>query len=124
MTDTVYGICPPGWHLPKEKEWFALFDAVGEMSVAGKVLKSRSGWYNQGCGVDSVGFSALPAGRKFVGDYFDYDGLIAYFWSASERNEDYAIFLGLAYDYYENAFLLDMRKSYGFSVRCIKNSEN
>ena len=124
MPDTVYGICPPGWHLPKEKEWYALFDALGGRMVAGRLLKSQNGWYFQGSGADSIGFSALPAGRKFVDDFFDYEGLIAYFWSASESNEDYARFMGLTYDYYWESFVYDHKKTYGFSVRCMKNSEN
>ena len=124
MPDTVYGICPPGWHLPKEEEWYALFDALGGRTVAGRVLKSQSGWLYQGAGTDSTGFCALPAGRKFVDDYFDYDGLIAYFWSASEYTEDYARFMGLTYDYYWDAFLYTHKKTYGFSVRCMKNSIN
>ena len=122
--DTIYGICPPGWHLPKEKEWKDLFNAVGGEGIAGFVLKSQNGWYLHGCGADSVGFGALPAGRKFVDDVFDYDGLIAYFWSASEKNEDYALFMGLAYDFYERAVLYELKKTYGFSVRCLKNSED
>lgn len=124
LPDTVYGICPPGWHLPKEEEWYALFDALGGRTVAGRVLKSQSGWLYQGAGTDSTGFCALPAGRKFVDDYFDYDGLIAYFWSASEYTEDYARFMGLTYDYYWEAFLYTHKKTYGFSVRCVKNSIN
>ena len=124
LPDTVYGICPPGWHLPKEEEWYALFDALGGRTVAGLVLKSQSGWLFQGAGTDSTGFCALPAGRKFVDDYFDYDGLIAYFWSASEYTEDYARFMGLTYDYYSEAFLYTHKKTYGFSIRCMKNAEN
>lgn len=123
LPDTIYGICPPGWHLPKEKEWYALLDALGGKDIAGRVLKSQSGWFLHGCGTDSTGFSALPAGRKFVDDYFDYEGLIAYFWSSSEYTEDYARFMGLTYDHYWEAFMYTHKKSYGFSVRCLKNSE-
>ena len=40
----VRGVCPNGWHLPTKAEFETLFSAVGGDSVAGKMLKSTSGW--------------------------------------------------------------------------------
>ncbi|MBQ1646878.1 MAG: hypothetical protein II047_00155, partial [Bacteroidales bacterium] len=40
----VRGVCPEGWHLPTYNEYETLFRYVGGMSVAGKMLKSTSGW--------------------------------------------------------------------------------
>lgn len=58
--------CPPGWHLPSSNEIESLVHAVGGMSIAGKSLKSVSGWQSEEGqskkNLDSVGFSALPAG--------------------------------------------------------------
>ena len=80
----VRGVCPAGWHLPSRAEFQTLFAAVGGEDVAGTVLKSSSGWYNNGNGTNAFGFSALPAGnRNDFGD-FDYAGDLAYFWSATE----------------------------------------
>ena len=58
--------CPPGWHIPSSNEIESLVHAVGDMSIAGKSLKSVSSWQSEEgqskkC-LDSVGFSALPAG--------------------------------------------------------------
>jgi hypothetical protein len=36
--------CPEGWHLPSDKEWQILVDFAGGYEVAGKKLKSKSGW--------------------------------------------------------------------------------
>ena len=36
--------CPKGWHLPSDKEWQTLVDFAGGEKVAGKKLKSKSGW--------------------------------------------------------------------------------
>ena len=36
--------CPKGWHLPSHKEWQTLVDFAGGDDVAGKKLKSKSGW--------------------------------------------------------------------------------
>ena len=119
LPDTVYGICPPGWHLPTLAEWKALFEAVGGRSVAAGVLKSQNGWYSKGNGTDAVGFSAIPVGfRTRAGDY-DFEGYFAHFWSASESDGDNA------YDVFMNYYIKDVRydddvKFYGYSVRCVK----
>jgi len=36
--------CPNGWNLPSDEEWQTLVDFVGGYEVAGKKLKSKSGW--------------------------------------------------------------------------------
>lgn len=50
--------CPDGWHLPKKNEFDVLFIAVGGKYVAGKKLKSKYGWENNG--IDAYGFDAIP----------------------------------------------------------------
>lgn len=125
----VQGICPNGWHLPTKTEWQALFTAVGGQDNAGKVLKSQTGWYRNGNGTDAYGFSALPAGQGDHGN-FNYDaGHDAIFWSATEYDSGNAAFdIGSAY--YVRLYHDEDRaggpaicgKYYGFSVRCIKDS--
>lgn len=112
----IQGVCPNGWHLPSKAEWYALFDAVGGRSMAGVMLKSSSGWD----GFDSFWFSALPAGsRQSEGRYYS-EGNRAYFWSSTE-NEFYSAFsIDLIYDY-DGAYLNNYDKSYGYSVRCLKD---
>ncbi len=65
---TAMKVCPPGWHLPSDKEWDVLIEFVGGKEVAGKNLKSKSGWNNyegiNGNGKDTYGFSALPGGKS------------------------------------------------------------
>ena len=43
-TGVVRGVCPEGWHLPTGTEWATLFTEVGGSDLAGKMLKSKSGW--------------------------------------------------------------------------------
>ena len=120
LPDTVQGICPPGWHLPEKKEWDTLLTKVGGEATALKVLKSQTGWFHDGNGSDDVGFSALPAGDRINnGNFFDI-GKLAGFWSASETDYNYAKALDLGYcsNY---AALGYYNKSFGFSVRCLKN---
>ena len=66
----VRGVCPSGWHLPDTTEWNALIRAVGGLSVAGEMLKSKSAWN----GVDAYGFAAVPDA------YAD----TTYIWSATD----------------------------------------
>ena len=111
--------CPSGWHLPSYNEWEILFTAVGGNFNVGNALKSQSGWGNYGNGTDTFGFSALPSGDRFYGS-FDCDGYYAFFWSSTELNSYYAYFMYLCHDY-DNGGLYDYHKSYGFSVRCLRD---
>lgn len=123
LPDTVYGICPPGWHLPTRTEWKTLLDEVGGLSTASKILKSQTGWYNNGNGTDGVGFSALPAGGWDVGNgEFYAGGRLANFWSASgDYTSNFAAYhVDLSYED-DHANLTGYYKKYGFSVRCLQN---
>ena len=124
LPDTVYGVCPPGWHLPDTTEWNKLFTAVGGISFAGKILKSQTGWYVFGGisynGTDAYGFSAFPAGYRNDNGYFDNEGFHAHFWSVTKKNGDEVYGLGLNYDD-ERAYLDYYDKNDAFSIRCLKD---
>ena len=126
LPDTVYGICPPGWHLPKYQEWKTLFNEVGGDSIAAKMLKSQAGWrynnYNNGSsgnGTDAFGFSALPAGGRYYDGNFDRDGNNAHFWTSTEYDSYNAYDVLLLYEY-DNVYR-SLNKYEGFSIRCLKN---
>ncbi len=126
LPDTVYGICPPGWHLPKKyPEWEALFTEVGGRATAGKILKSQTGWNDygdkNGNGTDAYGFSALPAGERSSIGNFIHEGEDASFWSASENIDITAFSVNLTY-YSDVAYWNNGDKNRGFSVRCLQNS--
>ncbi|OWV15940.1 hypothetical protein B7992_03940 [Fibrobacter sp. UWH1] len=117
----VQGVCPSGWHLPTNDEWQTLFKAVGGSSAAGKALKSGSGWYSNGNGTDTYGFSALPAGNRSSLGGFSSAGYYAYFWSASEGSSSLAYRMYLNYSI-ETAYVDYSSKSRGHSVRCLQDS--
>ena len=120
-TGTIRGVCPNGWHLPSNAEWETLFNAVGGKTIAGKKLKSTSGWNSSRNGTDAFSFSALPAGRRDDDGNYNYEGSLAYFWSSMELNIDYACFVNLYYDN-DDAFLNNYDYKYvGFSVRCLQD---
>jgi len=118
--DAAKAACPEGWHLPTREEWDALVKACGGKEAAGKKLKAKSGWNEDGNGTDDFGFSALPGGyRDSGGDFYDA-GNYGLWWTATEDSEGDAysrnMFCNLD-DVYEH----DDDKSNGFSARCVQD---
>ena len=117
------GICPIGWHLPNNEEWESLIVYLGGVYVAGGKLKERGlvNWVlpNEGA-ENSYGFTALPSGyRSSIGSYKRV-GYSGYWWSSSGGSTTYAWSWYIIYDskiMNKNEF----DKSYGFSIRCIKD---
>ena len=55
--------CPHGWHLPTKEEFEELIECVGGESSAGKMLKTKNGWWIGGGGnLDKFDFSVVPVG--------------------------------------------------------------
>ena len=86
--------CPNGWHLPSQMEWNSLMNEVGGSSSAGKFLKSKNGWLDNGNGLDGYSFSALPAGEVHNGSYSSKEQC-AFFWSSTENSNDLAYALSV-----------------------------
>jgi len=118
--NTALNACPKGWRLPNDRDWSTLVDLVG-VNEAGYILKASSGWSDDGNGVDSIGFSALPGGFGDSKNAFIDGGRNGNWWSATKNDLSAGAqgwFMGYGivkvprgvYDY-----------SSLFSVRCIKN---
>ena len=120
--DAARKACPNGWHLPSDDEWNTLWTAVGGTGTAGTKLKSKSGWYNNGNGTDSFGFAVLPAGYRGIYGSFYGEGGLAIFWSSSESNSYNAYNWYFLYDRDDVGRNYDGNKDDGFSVRCLRNS--
>ena len=109
----------PGWHLPSLEEFNTLITYCGGSIVAGKKLKSTSGWNNNGNGTDDYGFTELPVG--YIQDssisYLTYG---AYCWSCTESGQG-ALYLDL-YSRRDAAYMYDHVKTYHYPVRLVKDS--
>ena len=116
------GACPAGWRLPEDREWATLVNYVGGESIAGKKLKSTSGWTGGGNGTDDFEFSALPGGGLSDGK-FDGVGNYGVWWSATEGD---ANCVWRRYMRYNNEYVgwNALKKSYQFSVRCVQEANN
>ena len=109
----------PGWHVPTTTEWDALATAVGGSGVAGTKLKSTTGW-SSGNGDGSYGFAAFPAGYQSWGSFNDL-GSYAGFWTATEHSSSNAYYRNFSTVALMNS--LNNDKSYGYSVRLVKDSQ-
>ena len=107
------GICPEGWHIPTNNEWDTLYTAIGSTPYAMQAM----GYETWSGATDAYAFSALPAGY-YNGGQFYYVGANAYFWSATERNDNTADIWSLDADL---ASRYNNQKQYGFAVRCLKD---
>jgi len=128
------GICPTGWHLPTDAEWCTLTtfldptvncntwgysgtDAGGKMKETG-----TTHWDSPNTGAtNSSGFTALGAGYRNGNGNFNGLRYYAYFWSSSEFSSSNGIYRTLGYGL-ASVLRSYSYKSYGFSVRCLRDS--
>ena len=112
--------CPVGWHLPGNIDFKTLYESVGGKQVAGKKLKNKEGWNNNGNGTDDFGFSALSAGAKDNNGRYIVEGYLTLFWGSMEKDCDKAF--GLLLNFGADSVNLESgSKDFRWSVRCIKD---
>jgi uncharacterized protein (TIGR02145 family) len=114
------GICPSGWHIPSEDEWKTLTDLAGGEEIAGKYLKSTSGWNEGENGQDTHEFAAFPGGAGHFPGYFDGIGEIGNWWSTSEHKNSNAYIIRM-YSNEERAHWRNDDKNNLYSVRCVQD---
>jgi len=113
-------LCPTGWHVPSDKEWRNLTDYLGSEMVAGKEMKSTSGWSKGGNGLNSSGFTALPAGYRSFKATFGSRNSGGYWWSSSTNGDNAWYCVMFSNEITANKFY--SHKESGFSVRCVENA--
>jgi len=114
------GLGVSGYHIPSESEWVSLADYLGGEDFSGTKMKSTSGWYKNGNGNNSSGFSGLPGGRRSSNGPFNGIGEFGFWWSSTGFNPDYA---WARYLPYSNGTVDSSNdgKAAGFSVRCLRD---
>ena len=119
---TAKNVCPSGWHLPSDAEWTQLIEYLGGSEIAGKKMKSTSGWNENGNGTNQSGFNGFPCGfRNGDGKYSDV-GYYASWWGSAESSTDTEIAWGKNLNFDNSKVLFnDGYKWRGFSVRCLKD---
>ena len=118
------GLAPKGWHVPSDKEWTVLTDYLGGEAVAGKKMKSSSGWKDyeskSGNGTNESGFLGLPSGYCYSNGLFYFIGSYCGWWSTTEYSPSSALIRELNYKV-EGVGRYGNVKSLGFSVRCVRD---
>ncbi|HOX87439.1 MAG TPA: FISUMP domain-containing protein [bacterium] len=129
------GLAPEGWQAPSDEQLKQLernlgIDQDDESKIGwrgtdqGGQLKeaSTTHWYYPNTGAtNKSGFAALPAGyRRSYNGSFDYVTLNAYFWSSTEYDSNNALCRSLCW-INSNIMRIERCKTYGFSVRCVRD---
>jgi uncharacterized protein (TIGR02145 family) len=120
-------IAPAGWHIASKEEWVTLINYLDGESIAGGKMKETgtAHWISPNSdATNKSGFNALPGGYRQRGTgIFLYKGVNAYFVTSTEE-------FNSGYDSSWHIMLFNQsarcsptyaEKTFGFSVRCIKD---
>jgi len=116
------GLAPKGWHVPDINDWLILIDYLGGDTIASNKLKEVGDlhWADPFESTNSSGFTALPAGGRYLSKSTNDMGFYTEYWAMPQYNTTSAPFLYL--------FFFDSKvwkginfKVNGYSVRCIKD---
>jgi uncharacterized protein (TIGR02145 family) len=126
------GVCPSGWHIPYDEEWKVLETNLGmnwhdadsvylrNSGGVGKIMKSSTGWNNEGNGSNASGFTALPGGYRNTHGGFTMMGDYGLFWTGTQ-SDTISWFRSLNRAD-TGVYRLKTLRSQGFSVRCLKDA--
>lgn len=116
-------LAPTGWHVATDAEFATLATNLGGFAVAGGKMKSTSTlWNSPNTGANnSSGFNGLPGGhRSYLGTGYTGIGNAGYWWTSSERNATQGDYSKLD-NSFASLFHQGANKTFGYSVRCVKN---
>ena len=117
------GLAPTGWHVPTEAEWTTLKTTLGGTTVAGGKMKvaGTTWWTTPNTGAtNSSGFAGLPGGNRIYDGAFNDIGGDGYWWSSTEYSTAGGWVFLLDYSSSE-VYSTGINKTYGFSVRCVRD---
>ncbi len=135
------GICPPGWRVPTDSDWYALENGLTDVNCT----STRAGTINTSGVISANAWSCSPAGealkssglsnfKALLINYLDYSNSVIPFKTPFDQ---YANFRTSTYANNNNAYSrhiekgsskkeiarVSSSKSNGYSVRCIKDSK-
>jgi uncharacterized protein (TIGR02145 family) len=122
-TEGVQGICPDGWHLPSDDEWKQLEIALGMTAAQANMVNT---WRGSPAGTlmkegGNSGYEARLAGRRNSNGSFSFIGRMEYMWTSTEYGSNLAWRRCLDANSPAVGRWNTFPKSYGFSVRCVKD---
>jgi len=116
-------VCPAGWHVPENIEWYDLVYYLGGTQIAGGKMKEVGtlNWTTPNANAtNSSLFTALPSGKRSSDASFTALTTGTSFWTASEDGLTTAFNKNLGYN---NGLIFESSSSNksGYSIRCIKD---
>ncbi len=117
------GLAPLGWHIPTDAEWTTLTTCLGGDPVAGGRMKATgtSLWLTPNtASTNSSGLAVLPGGYRNNNGTFLNVANYGFWWSSTEYDTEGAWYRYLYYGD-ANARRLAHFKTYGFSMRCVRD---
>lgn len=133
--ENIENIAPVGWHIPTDEEWKTMEHEIGmahaEVEASGwrgvneankLTTLNAIGWPEESplFGTDEYGFNAKPGGCKSFFGETNFQGNVAFWWTASTSNNE------AWYRYIDanqtRVFRQYTHKGYGMSIRCVKNN--
>jgi uncharacterized protein (TIGR02145 family) len=113
------GLAPKGWHIPTDDEWTGMINYLGGGVRAAMSLRSVN-TLQEDKASEKPSFNALPSGCRNQNGVFYGLGSYGYWWSSTENDSQSAWLRVLNYAYCDINFI-SYAKSYGASVRFVKN---
>ena len=115
------GLCPAGWRVPAESDWYSMTSSLGGSSVAGEKLKSTYGWSYSGQGTNESGFNGMPGGKRQDGSgYYSSAGDRGTWWTSTPYSS-LARHVELKFNSNGVTNSYSDRET-GYSVRCIQET--
>ena len=120
-TDGAQGICPDGWHVPSDADWFLLESYIDPSMTNPNYI----GWNGTTIGDQlylggPLGFDWITGGFSYGGDGCSYDFDRIGYWTSSNSSSTHAVSR-----FFNTAFSGNMRdlkeKRFGFHIRCLKD---
>jgi len=109
-TEALQGLCPPGWHIPSESDWNALFATWTNSAFAGEPLKYTG--YS--------GFNAFLNGAGFFNKGWWFGDSATFFWSSTSHGSYKAWAHGMHEVNYSVSYYPSYRAN-SFAVRCVRD---
>ena len=117
-------LAPTGWHVPSDSEWTTLTTYLGGESISGGKLKETGTihWQSPNAGAtNETGFTALPAGYRFIDGTFYNFGVVGTWWTSTEGVTNIP-WNRTVYNSESGVYRTNNGyKDHGLSVRCVKD---
>ena len=127
-------ICPANWHVSSDLDWRELEASIGLVDSLlftngwrgenlSHLLKSTSGWAENGNGVDALEFDGRAGGMRFGSGGYNHAGNQARWWTSS-FNDFSEPYYRMLYSDRDGIYRgVSPYPSQGYSVRCVRDAE-